>query len=79
MMNMMLIINSDDANDGYIYDNDEKGWDPKFLIRANGLQEKLVISFGFVFSNLGLKSQNLQIHPKKYFFYSNVSLFHICC
>ena len=79
MMNMMLIINSDDANDGYIYDNDEKGWDPKFLIRANGLPEKLVISFGFVFSNLGLKSQIYRYIQKNTFFYSNVSLFHICC
>ena len=42
-----------------------KGWDPSFLIRAIGLSEKVVISFGFVFSGLGLKSQNLQLHQKK--------------
>ena len=42
-----------------------KSWDPNFLIRAIGLSEKLVISFGFVLSNLGLKSQNLQVHPTK--------------
>ena len=42
-----------------------QGWDPTFLIRAIGLSEKLVISFGFVFSDLGLKSQNLHVNPKK--------------
>ena len=44
---------------------DTKGSDPTFLIRAIGLPEKLAISFGFVFSNSGLKSQKLQLNPKK--------------
>ena len=42
-----------------------KGWDPTFLIRAISLSEKLVISFVFFFSDLGLKSRNPQVHPTK--------------
>ena len=41
----------------------QKGWEPTFLIRGIGLSEKHIISFGFVFSDICLKSQNLKLKP----------------
>ena len=49
----------------WTYDDCGKGWDPTFLIRAISLSEKLIISFDFVFSDLGMKYQNLQVYLKK--------------
>ena len=42
-----------------------KGWEPKILIRRIGLSKKSMIDFGFVISEIGLKSQNLQVRNNK--------------
>ena len=41
------------------------GWELPFLIRGIGLYEKTVICIGFVFSDKGLKYQNLGLGMKK--------------
>ena len=45
------------------YYNRLKGWEPTFLIKGIGLSKKAMTGFGFVFYDIGLKSQNLQLGP----------------
>ena len=45
------------------------GWDTTILNSSIGLSQYPMIVFGLVFSDLGLKSQNLQVHPTKINFF----------